>query len=77
MIEKCEVMTCECAFLVSVLTFMCVYACVSAHMCAFINLLPPSLPYVSEVPGATLDKQALTSQDMAPNTHYNTHKQQH
>lgn len=38
--------------LVSVLTFLCVYECVSVHMCVFINLLPLSLPYVSQVPGA-------------------------
>lgn len=59
--------------LVSVETFLCVYECMSMHMCVFINLLPLSLPYVSKVPGATSDMQALTSQDVAPNTHKNTH----
>lgn len=47
--------------------------CASAPMCVFINLLPPSLPYVSRVPGAshwaTSHTHALTSQDMTPNTH--------
>ena len=43
------------------------------HMCVFINLLPPSLPYVCQVPGArhwaVSQTHALTSRDMTTDAH--------
>lgn len=59
----------------SVLTFLCMYECVSVHMCVLINLLPLSLPYVFQVPGAwhwaTSHMHALTSQYITPDTYKN------